>query len=61
MDGLKRLRDWYAYVPPDLPAGEARIFSGAKIGYSVLIALQGVSACTPGRLWPVSSVGKIYL
>ncbi|MEX3009287.1 adenylate/guanylate cyclase domain-containing protein [Hoeflea sp. TYP-13] len=41
---LKRIRAWYAYVPTDLPAGEARIFAGAKIGYSAWMVVQGLSA-----------------
>ncbi|WP_206057193.1 adenylate/guanylate cyclase domain-containing protein [Nitratireductor sp. XY-223] len=44
MTVLKRILDWYVYVPSDLPAGEARIFAGAKIGYSVWIVVQGVTA-----------------
>ncbi|WP_419912076.1 adenylate/guanylate cyclase domain-containing protein [Hoeflea sp.] len=41
---MKRVADWYAFVPPGLPAGEARIFSGAKIGYTAWIVVQAVTA-----------------
>jgi class 3 adenylate cyclase len=41
---LKRILDWYADVPADLPAGEARIHTGAKIGYSAWIVVQGLTA-----------------
>ncbi len=38
--GLKGVIDWYAHTPPNLPPGEARIHTGAKIGYSVWIVVQ---------------------
>lgn len=31
---LRRITDWYAHSPPDMPRGVARINPGAKIGYS---------------------------
>lgn len=39
-----RIRDWYSDVPPDLPAGVARIHIGAKIGYSVWTPMVGIMA-----------------
>lgn len=44
MTNLKRMTAWYAHTPADLPAGEARIHTGAKIGYSVWMLVQAVTA-----------------
>ena len=37
---LSRMSKWYAYTPPDMPPGEARLHTGAKIGYSAWIPVQ---------------------
>ena len=44
MTRLTRIIAWYAHTPPDLPAGEARIHTGAKIGYSVWMLVQAATA-----------------
>ncbi len=44
MKRLDLIVDWYAATPPDLPAGEARIHTGAKIGYSVWMVVQAATA-----------------
>ena len=44
MTRLKRIIAWYAHTPPDLPGGEARIHTGAKIGYSVWMPAQALTA-----------------
>ncbi len=44
MNALKRLLAWYAHVPSDLSAGEARTFSGDKIGYTAWMIVQALSA-----------------
>ena len=41
---LKSIVDWYAETLPELPPGEARIHTGAKIGYSVWIVVQAAIA-----------------
>lgn len=43
--GLKQIHAWYADVPSDLSASEGRTFTGDKIGYTVWIIVQGLSAC----------------
>ena len=43
MTRLQRIIAWYAHVPPDLPAGEARIHAGSKIGYSAWMVVQAVT------------------
>ena len=44
MTRLKHIIAWYAHTPPDMPPGEARIHTGAKIGYSVWMLVQAVTA-----------------
>ena len=44
MKRLERITAWYAETPSDLPAGEARIHTGAKIGYSVWMLVQAATA-----------------
>ncbi len=44
MNALNRLIAWYAHVPANLTAGEARTFSGDKIGYTAWMIVQAVSA-----------------
>jgi len=39
MSRLNRIIDWYCHTPPDLPAGEVRIYTGVKIGYSAVTHL----------------------
>ncbi len=44
MNALNRLIAWYAHVPANLTAGEARTFSGDKIGYTAWMIVQAVSS-----------------
>lgn len=44
MAALKRLIDWYAETPSGLPPGEARLHTGAKIGYSAWSLVQAAYA-----------------
>lgn len=44
MLGLSRLVAWFAHTPTELPPGEARLHTGAKIGYSAWILVQGIYA-----------------
>ena len=37
---LTRIVAWYAHVPPDMPRGEARINTGAKLGYTMGVILH---------------------
>ena len=37
---LKRIAEWFAYTPADLPPGEARMHTGTKIGYCVWLVVQ---------------------
>lgn len=41
---MSRLFAWFADIPPDLPPGEARLHSGAKIGYVAWILIQAIYA-----------------
>ncbi len=44
MNALKRILAWYAHVPLNLSAGEARTFAGDKIGYTAWMIVQALSA-----------------
>jgi class 3 adenylate cyclase len=41
---LKRTGAWFTETPEDLPPGEARMHTAAKVGYSVWVVVQGVIA-----------------
>lgn len=43
LNALNRLLAWYALMPSNLTAGEARTFSGDMIGYSAWMIVQAVS------------------
>lgn len=44
MAALSRIKKWYVYTPPDMPPGEARLHTGAKIGYSAWVPVQAIYA-----------------
>jgi len=48
LTALSRIAAWYTDTPSDLPPGEARLHTGAKIGYSLWIVVQGIYA---GIFW----------
>jgi class 3 adenylate cyclase len=37
---VRHIIAWYAHVPPDIPRGEARIYIGAKLGYTAGVILH---------------------